>query len=144
MLSCTGKIIFTSHLRCGAWHFPADPAAGEAAAEVAGCIELLLQALERQKYTPAYDKWLGLVRHGRLAAIACLAVLTALAAGQDRVWAFSGTAPLPPGAATHLHSSYPQVQGHKLISALVRSMQGAYPPGVQQAAKQLKASSTGR
>ncbi|PRW59351.1 cullin-associated NEDD8-dissociated 1 isoform B [Chlorella sorokiniana] len=68
----------------------ADPAAAEAAAEVAGCIELLLQALERQKYTPAYDKWLGLA------------------------------------------------QGHKLISALARNMQGAYPPGVQQAATQLK------
>lgn len=31
---------------------------------MAGCIELLLKALERQRYTGGYEKWLGLVRRG--------------------------------------------------------------------------------
>ena len=53
--------------------------------------------------------------------------------------------PLPPLILPYvLRPPALQVHGIKLISALVLNVQGAYPPGVQQAAARLKASSSGQ
>ena len=111
---------------------------------MASCIELLLQVLERQRYTPAYDKWLGLV-----STVACLTQVLIEAASSvcstavllgPNFW-LAGL-PIQPLTCVCAAPTAKQVQGHKLISALARNVQGAYPPGVQQAATQLKVSAT--